>query len=108
MSTVVTPFNKCTRLQYFEHPKKPDEFISVDIFNRNIKPFETFSSKEENENLIGPPPPPPTCKEGHSLVKRLIALEKTKNVECLHLRDLDEKIRESSFGWSCVEQNCNF
>ncbi len=62
MSPVVTPFNKCTRLQYFEHPKKPDEFISVDIFNRNIKPFETFSAKEENENLIGPPPPPPTCK----------------------------------------------
>jgi hypothetical protein len=68
MNTVVTPFDKCTRLQYFEHPLKPDEFISVDIINRNIKPLETYNEQEDNENLIGPPPPPPTCTEGHSLV----------------------------------------
>jgi hypothetical protein len=101
MSTVVTPFDKCTRLQYFKHPTRPDEFISVDIFYKNIKPFETYKAKEETENLFGPLPPPPTCKEGHTLVRRHIKKEKTLNVECLHLRDLDEKVRENSFGWSC-------
>jgi hypothetical protein len=106
MSTVVTPYNNCTRLQYFEHPTKPNEFISVDIFSRNIKPFETYNSKDYTENLVGPPPPPPTCKEGHRLVLRHIDKDKTKNVECLHLRGLDENMRENSEGWSCVEQDC--
>lgn len=106
MSTVVTPYNNCTRLQYFEHPTKHNEFISVDIFSRNIKPFETYKEKKKKENHGGPPPPPPICKEGHFLVLRPIEKEKMKNFECLHLRNLDKKMRESSMGWSCEEKNC--
>ncbi len=94
---MVTPLDQRQRLEYFENPMIPGQFVSVDLFNKNLKPYNN-ASIETQQNSI------PRCKENHILVFQPLPEEKQHN-ECDCLPSSKE---ERSFlkGWSCSDKDC--